>query len=315
MTYCSKCGKEVAENGSFCSICGEKVDNVRNNIQNLTLSSSIKDDDFATFVGKNSEKYLTKFAKFNVGGIDSFKATWHWPAFFVPFWWMLYRKLYLWALLIICLKIITLCFFITSVLYIVIMNVICIIVTIVIAITANYLYYKHAKKKILALKSLHESSDEQSAIEIARVGGVSKVIIWIGASILILLFIGFMSALIIPRIMGHTEEARQAKATMQIESIESALKLYKLDNGSYPTTEQGLKALVEAPTVGNRNLPQNWRQGGYLEKGKIPKDPWGNDFVYVCPGSHGDFDLSSLGKDGKVGGKGVDKDINNWELE
>ena len=129
----------------------------------------------------------------------------------------------------------------------------------------------------------------------------------------VIIILGVLAGLIIPRVMGRPDEARQAKAKIQIESIESALKLYKLDNGGYPTTEQGLHALVEAPTAGN--LPKNWRQGGYLEKDKVPKDPWGNEFVYVSPGSHGDFDLSCLGKDGEAGGEGVDKDINNWELE
>ena len=129
----------------------------------------------------------------------------------------------------------------------------------------------------------------------------------------VVVIIAILAGLVIPRFMGETDKAKQAKAKMQIESLESALKMYKLDNGSYPTTEQGLKALVETPTVGN--LPKNWRQGGYLEKGKVPKDPWGNEFVYVSPGSHGDFDLSCLGKDGEPGGEGVDKDINNWELE
>ena len=117
----------------------------------------------------------------------------------------------------------------------------------------------------------------------------------------VIIILGVLAGMIIPRVMGRPDEARQAKAKIQIESFESALKLYKLDNGGYPTTEQGLKALVEAPAAGN--LPKNWRQGGYLEKGKVPKDPWGNDFVYVSPGSHGDFDLSCLGKDGEAGGE------------
>jgi general secretion pathway protein G len=129
----------------------------------------------------------------------------------------------------------------------------------------------------------------------------------------VVVIIAILAGLIVPRFMGETDKAKQAKAKMQIESLESALKIYKLDNGSYPSTEQGLKALVEAPTIGN--LPKNWRQGGYLEKGKVPKDPWGNDFVYTSPGSHGDFDLSSLGADGEPGGEDVNKDINNWEIE
>jgi len=84
----------------------------------------------------------------------------------------------------------------------------------------------------------------------------------------VIIILGVLAGLIIPRVMGRPDEARQAKAKMQIESLESALKLYKLDNGNYPTTEQSMKALVEAPTAGN--LPRNWRQGGYLEKGKVP---------------------------------------------
>jgi general secretion pathway protein G len=129
----------------------------------------------------------------------------------------------------------------------------------------------------------------------------------------VIVILGVLAGMIIPRIMGRPDEARQAKAKIQMTALESALKLYKLDNGGYPTTEQGLQALVEAPTVGN--LPKNWREDGYLDKGRIPKDPWGNEFVYLSPGSHGDFDLICLGKDGEFGGEGVDQDINNWELE
>jgi general secretion pathway protein G len=129
----------------------------------------------------------------------------------------------------------------------------------------------------------------------------------------VVVIIGILAGLIVPRIMGSDDKAREAKTKMQIESLETALKLYKLDNGAYPTTEQGLKALVEAPAAGN--LAKNWRLGGYLEKSKVPKDPWGNEFIYVSPGSHGDFDLSSLGADAEPGGEGKNKDINNWEIE
>ena len=129
----------------------------------------------------------------------------------------------------------------------------------------------------------------------------------------VIIILGILAGLIIPRIMGRPEQARRMKARVQIESIETALKLYKLDNGYYPTTEQGLQALVEAPSVGQ--LPRAWRQGGYLEKGKVPKDPWGNEYVYLSPGIHGDFDLISYGSDGEPGGEDNDKDINNWEVE
>ena len=129
----------------------------------------------------------------------------------------------------------------------------------------------------------------------------------------VIVILGILAGLIIPRIMGRPDEARRAKARIQLEAIETALKLYKLDNGNYPATEQGLQALVEAPSVGT--LPKNWRQGGYLERSKVPKDPWDNDYVYLCPGVHGEFDLSSYGADGQPGGEDKNKDINSWESD
>jgi general secretion pathway protein G len=129
----------------------------------------------------------------------------------------------------------------------------------------------------------------------------------------VIVILGILAGLIVPRIMGRPDEARRAKSRIQLESLETALKLYKLDNGNYPTTEQGLQALVEAPAVGA--LTKNWRQGGYLEKGKVPKDPWDNDFDYISPGAHGDYDLISRGADGEPGGEGKNKDINSWESE
>lgn len=129
----------------------------------------------------------------------------------------------------------------------------------------------------------------------------------------VIVILGVLAGLIIPRIMGRPEEARQMKARVQIESIETALKLYKLDNGMYPSTEQGLEALVEPPSVGQ--LPRAWREGGYLEKGRVPKDPWGSEYVYLSPGMAGDFDLTSYGADSEPGGENENADINNWELE
>jgi general secretion pathway protein G len=129
----------------------------------------------------------------------------------------------------------------------------------------------------------------------------------------VIVILGILAGLIVPRIMGRPEQAKKLKARMQIESIGTALKLYKLDNGAYPTTEQGLQALVEAPSAGN--VPKNWRKGGYLEKGKVPKDPWGNDFVYLSPGVHDNFDLISYGGDGVSGGEDTNADINSWESD
>lgn len=129
----------------------------------------------------------------------------------------------------------------------------------------------------------------------------------------VIVILGILAGLIVPRIMGRPEEAKQLKAKIQIESLETALKLYKLDNGTYPGTEQGLIALTESSEV--EPLPKKWRTGGYLEKGRLPKDPWGNDFIYLSPGVHDDYDLISYGADGVPDGEGKNKDINSWEIE
>ncbi len=129
----------------------------------------------------------------------------------------------------------------------------------------------------------------------------------------VIVILGILAGLIVPRIMDRPEQAKQLKARMLMESISTALKLYKLDNGAYPTTEQSLQALVEQPSSGN--VPNKWRAGGYLEKGKVPKDPWGNDFIYLSPGIHNDFDLIAYGPDGSSGGEGKDADINSWDTE
>ena len=129
----------------------------------------------------------------------------------------------------------------------------------------------------------------------------------------VIVILGILATLIVPRLMERPGQAKQVKATIQIESFETALKLYKLDNGAYPTTEQGLQSLAEAPTTGT--VPTKYPAGGYLEKGKLPKDPWGYDYVYLSPGVHGPFDIISYGADGIPGGEGENKDINNWDTE
>ncbi len=130
----------------------------------------------------------------------------------------------------------------------------------------------------------------------------------------VVVILGILALYIGPKIMGEPEKAKRVKVKMDIASLETALKMYKLDNGVYPSTEQGLQALVEAPESGV--IPKKWRKGGYIEKNKVPKDPWGNEFVYISPGVNGDFDIISYGLDGVPGGEGDDnKDINNWEIE
>jgi general secretion pathway protein G len=124
----------------------------------------------------------------------------------------------------------------------------------------------------------------------------------------VIVILGILAGLVLPRFMGRTEEAKRTKARIQIENLEGALKLYKLDSGTYPTTEQGLDALVQKPGTGA--IPKNWRDGGYLEKGKVPLDPWGNPYVYLSPGAKNrDYDLKSLGADGEEGGEGDNQDV------
>ncbi len=129
----------------------------------------------------------------------------------------------------------------------------------------------------------------------------------------VVVILALLAALVGPRIMGQSDKAKVSDAKVQIRNIESALKFYKLDNGIYPTTEQGLQALVEKPTVGQ--IPKNYRTGGYLESKKVPKDPWGNDYVYVSPGEHGDYDLCSYGADGAKGGEDINADICSWDMQ
>ncbi len=128
----------------------------------------------------------------------------------------------------------------------------------------------------------------------------------------VIVILSMLAILVGPKIIGRTDDAKIADAKIQIKNLETALKLYKLDNGVYPATEQGLQALVEKPAAGV--IPKNYREGGYLENKRVPKDPWDNDYIYISPGEHGDYDLSSLGADGVRGGEQKDSDIESWNL-
>lgn len=129
----------------------------------------------------------------------------------------------------------------------------------------------------------------------------------------VIVILGVLAGLIVPKIMGRPDDAKILKAKMTIESLETALKLYKLDNGTYPTTEQGLEALIHRPTTDPQ--PTKWRQGGYIEKGRVPTDPWDNTFAYLSPGTRGDYDIICYGADGVTGGDGMNGDITNWDIE
>ncbi|WP_137937209.1 type II secretion system major pseudopilin GspG [Chitinivorax sp. B] len=124
----------------------------------------------------------------------------------------------------------------------------------------------------------------------------------------VIVILGVLAALVVPKVMERPGQARVVAAKHDIGAIVQALKLYKLDNTTYPTTEQGLKALVQKPTT--NPIPNNWKTGGYLDK--LPQDPWGRDYQYLSPGLHGDIDVFSYGEDGAAGGEGVDADVGSW---
>jgi general secretion pathway protein G len=126
----------------------------------------------------------------------------------------------------------------------------------------------------------------------------------------VVVIMGILAALVVPKLMGRADDARVTAARQDIASMMQALKLYKLDNQRYPTTEQGLQALVQKPTSGPAT--NGWKSGGYIEK--LPKDPWGGQYQYMSPGVKGEVDLFSFGADGQPGGAGNDADIGSWDL-
>jgi general secretion pathway protein G len=124
----------------------------------------------------------------------------------------------------------------------------------------------------------------------------------------VVVIIGILAMLIVPRVVGRSDDARAAAAKHDLTTIFQSLKLYRLDNGRYPTSEQGLQALVTKPQTAP--VPPNWRP--YLDK--LPKDPWGNPYQYLNPGVHGEVDVFSFGADGQPGGSGADLDIGSWHI-
>ena len=127
----------------------------------------------------------------------------------------------------------------------------------------------------------------------------------------VVVIIGLLAAVILPNVFGNVEKAQVTKAKSDIQALEAGLTMYKLDNYKYPSTDLGLTALVQRP---NDPTVRNWREGGYLQR--VSKDPWGNPYQYVYPGTHGqEYDLYSFGADGQEGGEGSNADIGNWNIE
>ena len=126
----------------------------------------------------------------------------------------------------------------------------------------------------------------------------------------VVIIIGILAAIVAPNVIGRVDDAQLTKARAEISNIENAMKFYRLDNFAYPTTEQGIEALVAKPNDPN---VRNWKPGGYLDR--VPKDPWGNPYQDLNPGNNGEIDIYTLGRDGRAGGEGLDGDIGNWETE
>lgn len=128
----------------------------------------------------------------------------------------------------------------------------------------------------------------------------------------VVFIIGMLLAIVAPRLISRTDDARVVEAKAQIKNFETALKLFKIDNGFYPSTEQGLEALIAEPDIGK--IPKNYKKGGYMEKRKLSLDPWDNPYAYISPGTEGDYDIVSYGADGTPGGEEYDADISNWDI-
>ena len=127
--------------------------------------------------------------------------------------------------------------------------------------------------------------------------------------LVVVAILGILAAIVVPRILDRPDEAKRVAAKTDVGAIVQALKLYRLDNGFYPSTDQGLAALVQRPTA--EPAPANWKSGGYLER--LPRDPWGSDYQYLNPGVRGEIDVYSLGADKARGGEGRGADIGNWD--
>ncbi len=128
--------------------------------------------------------------------------------------------------------------------------------------------------------------------------------------LVVVLILGVLAAVIVPNVVGRGDDAKAAAAKQDVATLLQALKLYRLDNGRYPSGEQGLAALTAKPAV--EPVPTNWKTGGYIER--LPKDPWGSGYIFGNPGVHGEIDVMSYGRDGKPGGAGADADVHNGNL-
>jgi hypothetical protein len=294
MNYCTKCGKEITQDGNFCHSCGGKL-KLQDNEQFIETSL----EDFKNFIGKKSDVYVRKFNKFNIGGVDQFSATWHWPAFFLsfismPFLWFLYRKLYLWSIIFFVIygflaPIITWIFYdfslisfnITTLIPIIFLSISLLITP---PIVTNYFYYRHVKKKILLLRSINTSSDISQ--ELKGIGGVNKwvlKVIYIVLSLIILVILSIVGYFAYKDMQYKEEVQKREEVNRMIEQrrieaerlekqremeryIEEQKKKYSelLRKAYYNGKESNIPCSVDMEAV--MNLHNNTKLASYVGK-------------------------------------------------
>lgn len=166
------------------------------------------------------------------------------------------------------------------------------------------------------MRKAHMNTAEHAKVCIHKTGRTGTIFHRSGFTLIeimvVVFIIGILLAIVAPKLIGRTDDARVVEVKAQIKNFDTALKLFKMDNGFYPSTGQGLVSLISKPSTGQ--IPKNYREGGYLEKNRIVDDPWGNPYVYISPGTQGDYDIISYGADGAPGGEKYDADITNWDI-
>jgi hypothetical protein len=222
-SYCPKCGKEIGAGSAFCPYCGENLSARGSEAQPYAPASGITMEEFSAFIGTNQEKYLPRFHQFREGG-EGFKATWHWPAFFVPFFWMLYRKLYGWAVLA----------FIT-----VIIPYVGCLAHIVWGLTGYYIYYGNARTEILRIKNTQTTPETRTAV-IAMTGGTGRAGLFIATAIGIVLLMGILAAIAIPAFVGYRTKAYNNMAQAELKEACNAAQSYFAENPDRTASLGGL---------------------------------------------------------------------------
>jgi len=187
MSFCAKCGNAVTDAMAFCGKCGNALKKESGSTATAMSANSgsgnITDEEYTAFVQQKAEVYIPKFKQFTVKGMDNFTATWHWPAFFAGFSWLLYRKLYMWAAIVFVTNLIPYVAFVSS---------------IVLGLSAHYLYFKHTREKINALKTV---SNTASAADLALIGGVNKWVVVVSIVLGVVVLLGIAAAIVIPIVM------------------------------------------------------------------------------------------------------------------